>query len=812
MGNMSILYTRTAEEIIIFLAFIFVCGALTKSRFTTKQTFFILLAGITFSAASNTAAFLGSHDLAFTLGFTPLTTFIPAIFVLHLLSDSGFFRTVPIWLIGLFTSFAGRFSSKATLHIFRSSLHYYYAIRLLILLVIMSAICIIVIKYIRRPFFRFVRYSDINWSIPLSLMLLLLVMLSYFYNSTYDSITVLLMFLIAIAAFYLIAKLLRTEFTKQQIQKEHDKYETHIQIQHKEFMEITQKHELLCEYRHDMRHHLLALGNILHNSDNTYAEKYVNSLMKGLEATEHISYSKNQMVNVVLSSYLTKAKEIGCVLDLSISIPEKLKIEDIDLCIVLSNALENAIHACEQEDEVNRHITIKLKFQNSLHICIKNTCSKTVAFDKNGLPISKADTEHGIGMKSIVNTVEKYNGIMQCKWEDNNFKLNIVMFNIVPEAPLPQAIHSNKPAFAVFYSIICICIFLNFSPTTANVLADIPVVGSIVQIITVKYHRISWGENKFEVKEPKLFLDTPNTSEQKNVSKDHYSYQTSQTQETENIAPKKTEHATQTMQNAEEPPAKSQTNKVQASSTEPNVNETPTSEGSHTDTNKANNTHIPASKTNTVTESETLDIALPTPNNLKKKIIISQQDTPVLEKGIEEMNQKITDYIETLRQKYNWYIIRKFMGYVALETDYTILCNDDALLSMRFDSTLNVGGSGNFCRCFTLDKRKGCVVELKDLFQDAADYITPISSYILEQMTIEVNNGSGNYFIPGGIWNEDECFKSISPEQNYYINDQGKLVIVFDEYQVAPGYMGIVEFTIPTNVIDTILPEQSLLR
>ncbi len=181
MSNMSILYIRTAEEIIIFLAFIFVCGALTKSRFTTKQTFFILLAGITFSAASNTAAFLGSHDLAFTLGFTPLTTFIPAIFVLHLLSDSGFFRTVPIWLIGLFTSFAGRFSSKTTLYIFRSSLHYYYAIRLLILLVIMSAICIIVIKYIRRPFFRFVRYSDINWSIPLSLMLLLLVMLSYLY-------------------------------------------------------------------------------------------------------------------------------------------------------------------------------------------------------------------------------------------------------------------------------------------------------------------------------------------------------------------------------------------------------------------------------------------------------------------------------------------------------------------------------------------------------------------------------------------------------------------------------------------------------
>lgn len=176
------------------------------------------------------------------------------------------------------------------------------------------------------------------------------------------------------------------------------------------------------------------------------------------------------------------------------------------------------------------------------------------------------------------------------------------------------------------------------------------------------------------------------------------------------------------------------------------------------------------------------------------------------------MNDKMNEYIETLRQKYIWYANRKYMGYVALDSTYTILCNNADMLSIRFDGTLNAGSSAEFSRCFTLDKRTGSVLELADLFRDDADYITPISSNILEQMTIQKANGGANYFIPGGIWSEEECFKSISEDQNFYINDQGRLVIGFDECEVAPGSMGSVEFVIPTDAIAAILAEPSLIQ
>ncbi len=67
-------------------------------------------------------------------------------------------------------------------------------------------------------------------------------------------------------------------------------------------------------------------------------------------------------------------------------------------------------------------------------------------------------------------------------------------------------------------------------------------------------------------------------------------------------------------------------------------------------------------------------------------------------------------------------------------------------------------------------------------------------------MRYRVDNEHANYFIPGGIWRDDECFKEISPQQNFYLNPEGKLVIAFNEYEVAPGSMGCPEFEMPDEI------------
>lgn len=175
------------------------------------------------------------------------------------------------------------------------------------------------------------------------------------------------------------------------------------------------------------------------------------------------------------------------------------------------------------------------------------------------------------------------------------------------------------------------------------------------------------------------------------------------------------------------------------------------------------------------------------------------------------MNQQIESYIEKMRENFLWYVARKYNGYVAMDTDYQVVRNDDRLFTVCFETTINVGGSSQYSRYITLDKQTGDILDLESLFQPDSDYIGIISQDILRQMTEQVENGEADYFIPGGIWSEDECFKEIQADQNFYIGDDDQLVIVFDEYEVAPGSMGRPEFVIPTDLLQAILLQSSCI-
>lgn len=48
-------------------------------------------------------------------------------------------------------------------------------------------------------------------------------------------------------------------------------------------------------------------------------------------------------------------------------------------------------------------------------------------------------------------------------------------------------------------------------------------------------------------------------------------------------------------------------------------------------------------------------------------------------------------------------------------------------------------------------------------------------------------------------------FDTIEANQDFYFNENDEIVIEFDEYEAAPGYMGIVSFTIPRNVTEAML-------
>ena len=104
---------------------------------------------------------------------------------------------------------------------------------------------------------------------------------------------------------------------------------------------------------------------------------------------------------------------------------------------------------------------------------------------------------------------------------------------------------------------------------------------------------------------------------------------------------------------------------------------------------------------------------------------------------------------------------------------------------------------------YTIDLTSGKKLELKDIFVDGVDYITPISENIKEQMRSQMEKDENISF-----WLDDEMsdlnFNEINEETNFYINQNNDVVICFNEGDVAPMYMGMIEFEIPAEVLKEI--------
>ena len=99
----------------------------------------------------------------------------------------------------------------------------------------------------------------------------------------------------------------------------------------------------------------------------------------------------------------------------------------------------------------------------------------------------------------------------------------------------------------------------------------------------------------------------------------------------------------------------------------------------------------------------------------------------------------------------------------------------------------------------------GKSVVLNDLFVENSDYIKRISDEIKQQMRQQMQTDEGMVYWIDQTDFPDDNFEQISEIEDFYWNEKNELVIVFDEYQVAPGYMGCPEFVISENVVNEIL-------
>lgn len=141
-------------------------------------------------------------------------------------------------------------------------------------------------------------------------------------------------------------------------------------------------------------------------------------------------------------------------------------------------------------------------------------------------------------------------------------------------------------------------------------------------------------------------------------------------------------------------------------------------------------------------------------------------------------------------------------GHLGVDSGYEVKTDTDRILSIGRYYVNTVASSSTTITYDTIDKIDGIMITLPSLFIDES-YIERISSYLIEHMKEEMKKDPDKVY-----WvTEDDFapFTTIDANQAFYITADEKLVISLDKYVAAPGYMGVVEFEIPTEVISDLL-------
>lgn len=179
-------------------------------------------------------------------------------------------------------------------------------------------------------------------------------------------------------------------------------------------------------YRHDLRHHLQYISACIENGRGEQAQEYIQSICTEIEASKVTNYCENETANLIFSSYASRAENCGVPFRVEANIPQLISVAETDLCVLLSNALENALRACRRLKAEDRAAFIEVEAREKngwIFLQFVNPCPKGVQFE-DGLPVNRAEG-HGVGVRSICAIVEKYKGLSDFSVQEGRFILRV---------------------------------------------------------------------------------------------------------------------------------------------------------------------------------------------------------------------------------------------------------------------------------------------------------------------------------------------------------------------------------------------------
>ena len=202
-----------------------------------------------------------------------------------------------------------------------------------------------------------------------------------------------------------------------------------LKLEYTYYQELLNNQQEVRKLRHDINNHLGVVSAFLENKDLEGAKEYFESLSDKFQVSNR-QFCNNSIVNAVINSKYNFALENNIDCFFNISIDKVLPIEDIDLCSIFANTLDNAIEASLKINKSSqRKITVKtLLDKGYFSYNITNTIGSKVNFSKGKYISDKEDKKlHGYGIENVRAIVKKYNGIIDINYSETNFEVLIVI-------------------------------------------------------------------------------------------------------------------------------------------------------------------------------------------------------------------------------------------------------------------------------------------------------------------------------------------------------------------------------------------------
>lgn len=206
--------------------------------------------------------------------------------------------------------------------------------------------------------------------------------------------------------------------------------------------EIEQLYTGVRSMRHDMQNYLFDIKSLLAAQGVSVEGEgelagYFSGIGTALDALNFYFHTGNPVTDVVLNGKYQQAKSMGIQFDSEFLFPSDYGIDVFDLSIILNNALNNALEACEvlsgSDPEAERFISVTSYCKNNMFLIeVKNSFDGTVCVTEDGgLKSRKQDTHrHGLGFQNIVRCVDKYLGSADYTCCDRTFTLIVMLQKI----------------------------------------------------------------------------------------------------------------------------------------------------------------------------------------------------------------------------------------------------------------------------------------------------------------------------------------------------------------------------------------------